>query len=218
MRPLYKYIHARDLVHVQRGSFRIGTLAEYRRTESYGNEIGDKHEGMISTRMAPGVERNVTLGDGSLESNLLASVIARGPKSIINITLGADVRFHIENWSNDVYVFSTSSKFDPSTMDRLGYDACVEIHQPERFFIALDRSMQRRGSVTYDELHEITYRDKNADYLKPHTVHPALIKDPRFEYQAEFRALWTPVDQPIEPIIIEATRAARYLEVIARPR
>jgi peptide-methionine (R)-S-oxide reductase len=45
-------------------------------------------------------------------------------------------------------------------------------------------------------------------------VNPALLKDPRYEYQGEVRALWRPHRLPIEPKLIMCPSLARFCSVI----
>jgi len=50
------------------------------------------------------------------------------------------------------------------------------------------------------------------------TVHPALIKDPKYQDQKEVRILWWPVEENINPVTVKCDAAARCCKLVNNSR
>lgn len=59
----------------------------------------------------------------------------------------------------------------------------------------------------------IEYKSRTTDYLNPHLIHPALIKDLKHRNQSEVRAVWEPKNKEIKPIDIVCRKAKKYCSV-----
>lgn len=92
----------------------------------------------------------------------------------------------------DCYMFCTSFVADNAIMKRMNieYDMCVEIHNPTEFFARVTSSLQQKINIQQTLLGEVTYITRTAHHTKQTEIHPAFLKDPRYNYQKEFRTLW----------------------------
>jgi hypothetical protein len=60
----------------------------------------------------------------------------------------------------------------------------------------------------------VLYSSRVGSYNKEASIHPAFIKPSIYEYQKEFRAVWSPIDaNDVEPIIIKCPNAIQYCQV-----
>lgn len=184
MSSLYKYLPAKYANNlINENSLKIGTLFSYRNTENYGEEIGDTDEG---TRIEYSHDKEQKRGD---QLNTLESVALRGCSGMTVENNYVELRHH----SEDVYLYCLSKKLSNDIMDKLNkdfpeekYDACVEIHEPEKFVEAIDALFAHKGR----NLGVITccYINRKQHYSVP-MHHPAIIKDPKYSYQEEVRVI-----------------------------
>ena len=211
--PWYKYMqreYAESLV--RDGVVRIGTLAEFRDTESHGEEIGDADEGRdLPTENVAFASNNIP-GSASPFVELFLPM-QPGPGQIVV----RDSTFQMVNEAPHSFAFCASTVLDPIQMERLGYDACVLIADPKRFISALTTQLMHRRLVKGSPLiGPCVYRERERDWRRPSDTHPGLLKPLRYSYQQEVRAIWVARDPEAAPVKLEvlaAARACRLLQV-----
>lgn len=195
---LYKYMrkeHARLLL--DKGRLRIGTLYEYRNAELHGSAIGDREEGVKNLHL-DGTGQH---WDAGSIPEFAQTFFKLGPEA--NLTLDG-VRLVVPQQSCDYFLFCTSSILDAATMHKMGYDACVVIEHPDRFFAAISHSFRHRGN--FEGAYECHYGSRSIPHNQDNGVHPALIKEPAYAYQKEVRALWRPIKTSLAPQIIDCRK------------
>ncbi|HCG8492895.1 hypothetical protein HJ097_14955 [Vibrio parahaemolyticus] len=206
MKVLYKYMkkeHAKLLV--EQGSLRIGTLYEFRDEEKHGKEIGDFQEGTKSTYMEVG------------EANWNTNNQPEFSKSFFKLSDGATLKISgitLEKPQNspDFYIYCTTYEFDESAMRDFGYDACVVIEQPERFFNCISKALKHKSS--YEGSYNCVYQPRRMAHELDMGVHPALIKESAYSYQKEVRSIWRPDSATIKPKIIKSNKIKKYCRVL----
>lgn len=210
-KPLFKYLPKRYLdAFLTCGSLKIGTLYEYRRTEAYGEVIGDKDEGLHKTELFLPGGGEIDLASNSPEAEYFRKYVLRPDQqdSKVKIILEDGARLVAHSNSQDLYIYCVTSEYSSSVMKEFGCDACLEIVRPTEFFQAISRKIRHKAK--FNGLGEIEYMDKTAHYTQPHTIHPAAMKDEKYEYQKEWRAIWVPEKAPRQPLFINVPRAIRH--------
>lgn len=199
---LYKYLrrnHAEQLI--SKGVFRIGTLFEFRDIETHGTEIGDSSEGTKSTLYSPEGE---TWTKGNQPE---------WGENFVKLGEGSQVSFHgclmeQEQTSQDYYIYSTTKIFDQNALADFGYDACIIIHHPQKFFNALSRCFRHTGK--FFGVFNCQYVNRRQWHEQQNAIHPAILKDPQYEKQVEVRCMWEPQKSKVEAKIIRCPKAAKY--------
>jgi hypothetical protein len=205
--PLFKYMrreHAQRLL--SEGVLRIGTLHEYRNIERHGVHIGDAREGSKGAILT--VPRLEVRSQGDLPEFVRHQVkVGPGTVTFVNST------FLVTEDSPDFYIYSATTLPDFDAMREMGYDACIQIHNPTGFFRALNHTFRHKGD--YQGLFNCVYMKRDLPPDEQHTIHPALIKDPSYERQREQRAIWRPLNTQPRPFIVACRKAARYCSNVA---
>ena len=102
----------------------------------------------------------------------------------------------------DYFVYSTSH-FRTRRMERRfssGNDVWVEILDPPAFFSELTKGISDVASFSKDG--PVAYRPRNfAPSEAAAGVDAAFLKSLEFEAEAEWRVLWEPRTQPVEPLV-----------------
>jgi hypothetical protein len=93
-------------------------------------------------------------------------------------------------------------------MAEFGYNACVVIERPERFFAAVTHAIRHLGSL--EGVFKCQYQPRDVPYDQDQGIHPALLKDPAYSYQNEVRALWRPLKNAPRAQVIESRKAAKW--------
>ncbi|ELP1261509.1 hypothetical protein QWS64_002861 [Escherichia coli] len=209
--PLFKYIKKEHLdAFFSRGSLKIGSLYEYRKVEQYGTAIGDNKEGVYETVLDRTGGYQIDLSEDTPEANFFkARFDIKGPG--IKIVMGNGAKIISSDHSPDVYIFCVTTEFNLDAMRAFGCDSCIEITRPELFFNAISKTIRHKAS--FEGGHPVTYGDKTTSYMRPHPVHPALMKSEEYSYQKEYRGIWTPNKQINSPLYINAPRAIRACRV-----
>ncbi|MEZ8470771.1 hypothetical protein AB6D20_007280 [Vibrio splendidus] len=203
---LYKYMkkeHAKLLL--EQGSLRIGTLYEFRDEEKHGKEVGDNKEGTKSAYMEVDNEQ----WSPSNQPEFSKSFFNLGTNGSINIS---GVTLERPQNSPDFYIYCTTYEFDESAMRDFGYDTCIEIEQPEKFFKCISKSLKHKAN--YQGSHRCKYQPRRLPHNLDSGVHPSLVKEVEYAYQKEVRSIWVPTKQNIEPIIIKAKNIQKYCRVL----
>lgn len=211
MNALFKYVRASNLPSImQYGKFRIGTLFDFRKVEYHGEAIGDIGEGTHLTTLKTGVPKLVSFEDNSPEALFFRTHLGNIHSQNQKIYLAPDASITARTNSQNFFIFCSSLLFNANTMKEFGYDACIKIEDPEKFFNALSHSIRHKAS--YIGFSPVNYKHRNTDHLHPHLNHAALSKDPAYSYQAEVRALWQPLKTCI-PLIAECKKALNYCSI-----
>lgn len=209
--PLYKYILKQYLqAFLSRGSLKIGTLHDYRKTESYGDVIGDKNEGLHKTELFLKGGGEIDLASNSPESEYFRKHVLQPEQrdAKVKIILEDGARLIAHSNSPDLYIYCVSSEYSPTVMKEFGCDACLQIFRPYEFFDAISRKI--RHQAVFNGLGPVTYLNKTTHYTQPHTLHPAVMKDPEYEYQKEWRSIWVPKKTNNQPLILNVPKAIRH--------
>lgn len=193
-----------------RGSLKIGTLYEYRRIEHYGNVVGDIDEGLHKTELVLPGGGEVDLATSTPEAEFFRQHVLRPDQrdAKVKIILEDGARLIAHSNSPDRYIYCMTSEYDEKVMRQFGCDACLEITRPQEFFETISRKMRHKGK--FEGAGAIQYMNKQTHYLRPHRVHPAIMKDTAYEYQKEWRALWVPFTPPRQALFIDVPRAIRH--------
>ena len=201
---------------METGELRIGSLYAYRKTEMYGSEVGDRGEGSKNTICVDPID--------SLEEVLAHPFLSR----FIHVSPGAKINIHNASFtsreeSKDLYIYSMTDSFVPEAAQSLRYDSCILIQHPSKFLSCLDKALRQVADLQHDfhvercvyvsraQLHSLEHGVVPA--LK-HQAHPAVIKDTRYSYQREVRAIWEPRDSAGRPIILKCPQAIEYCELL----
>jgi hypothetical protein len=183
---------------IREGTLRLGTLYDYRALEEHGQQRGDSEEGRRTVwshdksskpldQLNPLEQKaiRIPLGSGTVEGNYLER----------------------EEQSINAWIFCASIVFDMSIARRLSadcdedYDACVEILKPESLCELISACL--RSKARFVAFQECVYADRRQHYAN--APHPAILKDPRYAYQREVRAIWQPIsDTLIQPELVTA--------------
>lgn len=201
--PLYKYLkkpHAELLL--TQGKLRLGTLYEYRDTETHGVVIGDKDEGKLTTFMDIEHEH----WTAATQPELIQKMIKLGEGGTMTV---GNLKMSLTEHSEDLYIYCTTEVFAKSALADFGYDCCVVIERPEQFFDAISRTV--RHKARFGGVYRCEYVGRSQSHENTDRIHPAITKDPTYQNQKEVRALWKPVKKTgIAPLIIECRNAAKY--------
>jgi hypothetical protein len=201
----YKYIERQYLQKFfSLGEIRIGTLYDFQNTEKHGSEIGDHEEGVKSANKVI----NWTGGPESQPEFDRKFINVQAPNvRIENVLVRETTR------SNNLFVYSVSGKYSLDIMKNMNpeYDACIEINSPRKFFQAIHRKMGE--TVTNSALGRCIYLDRHRPHDQQHEIHPVWLKEPRYEYQDEYRFVMETNIHDIKPLNIYCKNAARYCSV-----
>jgi hypothetical protein len=205
---LFKHMRAQHAaLLVNMGVIRIGTLADFRKSEVHGNQIGDDAEG-------------VRIDEYPADLSFTAEDQPEWSKQSFKLKPGA--RLRIQSYgirhkitSQDQWILSFSETSAPSVGKEIctDYDACVEIVDIASFLRGV--SFALGGQNKYEGIYKCRYerRSQDGDTRKP--VHPALLKDPTYQYQQEVRAIWSmggkSIFKPSNVANIELTNYCRRL-------
>lgn len=209
MDQLFKYVRSHNVKRILQGHFRIGTLYEYRNIEAHGGAVGDVDEGRHRTVLDARQGATFSLQDGSPEAKFFQGHILRDDQRgyDVKIVMEAGAKILADTHSQDMYLFCTSAVFNAAAMKAFGYDTCIRIDAPERFFRLLSHAIRHSGEFV--GFSPVIYQNRETDHLNPHTLHPALTKAPEYAYQAEVRALWEASDAKPVPFFVHCRKAGK---------
>ena len=195
---LYKYCR-RDIYeeHIRRGSFRLGTLHDFRVAyNEQGAEYGDQYEG------------NPTL-------------LKKGPFETAGQSVGEHGGAVFDIFVN-AYIFSAAveySKHHHKTWferDGCGYDVCVVLKAKE-FLEQLARQVRSKSGQVGIVAAKPIYRSGVIDLAKEplRDADQFLIKHPRFAWESEYRLVCSDPTLPpnsIKPLFVNSFRLASCID------
>jgi hypothetical protein len=133
-----KLEHAIDLV--RKGSLRIGTLNDFKKSEKHSGSILDKDEGISVTYS----EDEMDLSRPDTVPSFLRKHVRADEVKYWKIS---NLRFQVTYNSPDYYIFTVSEEYSPNITRSFGYDSCVQIDQPEMFFGILTDCLYKKGKI-----------------------------------------------------------------------
>lgn len=194
---------------MKKGHLRIGTLYDFRDEERLGSEIGDKDEG-TKTLTTDGYHLIDTKNSNTiprwLEGYLDGAFKPVGDDARLQIHAQGGVRLRLT--VRDRYVFCASFEFDSALIKNGEYDTCIEIFDPKSFFYTLSKKLKYNAS--YLAMGNCLYKPRIILGEQDQGQDPSFIKEDRYSYQKEFRAIWSANNSSIEPLFIEAKLARRF--------
>ncbi len=205
--PLFKYLESKDVDSFLKGKIKIGTLFGYRNIEQHKLDIGDNEEGIL-TRV------NTVNGTFNNQNELNREW---GMRDVITIegenrnTQFINCTFAKSESSEDLFVLCFSKTRNDKDMNDIGYDACFEITNPNAFLCKISAALNTLAE--YKGLHSVSYGDRTIHYTQSPKSHPALLKEARFEYQNEARAIWIPKkNMLLDAKFVQCSKATKYFK------
>ncbi|MDD2701412.1 MAG: hypothetical protein PHH36_09265 [Sideroxydans sp.] len=207
--PIYKYMMKRYALKLLRsGEIKIGTLHGYRNIELLGPEVGDSDEG-LKYLFTTGHTVIDTAAPSDIPYFLKPHIHVSG-ENRLQITAAKGVSASVEE--PDSYVFCGTYEFDPVAMKLLGYDACVKIISPSKFFHAITRKL---ALVSYFlGPTKVDYLGRRFEHSTDPGISPAFLKTPEYMHQKEIRVVWPSENTIIKPVVVTARKAAKVCEQI----
>jgi hypothetical protein len=210
---LFKYfddaVHARDFL--TRGVLRIGTLYDFRRIESHTAARGDATEGHVEYIHRSVIPELITL------ENAPAPIRQHIERTGIPIALhGGAITAYGDH--PDCYVYCASAS--PHAAADYG-SHCIQIDDLAGFLTDLSRHLHQVRTLLTDPhgfAAPCLYRDRirlSRSLGEFQELPMAFIKPPSRSADEEVRAVWHPVEQPIEPFVTECASLTRYLSQAA---
>ncbi len=175
LKQLFKYMNKKHLWNfLQHGQLRIGTLNEYRNIEKHGDEIGDEKEGTKLIYQA--FENQKWTSQDKVPKFLREKLIIKNGGKVSlhgkneNIEMGRSLE------SQNYYLFSCTTEFSKDAMQKFGYDSCLLIQNPNRFFKAMSKTIRHKASFV--GFFPCIYKNRKEKYNQTSSYHLALIKPP----------------------------------------
>lgn len=209
--PLYKFLPRRfGEALVEHGNIRITTLYTCRRIEDAGIGRSDPLEHTKQKQMS--FDRVMATPENYDEIDpFLRGFMARPTEGRVMYELGT---FRREFDGPDLFVYCTSL-YRSRRMERRfdsGDDVWVEIFNPTGFFSEVTKSLS--DVAVFSREGAVRYRSRT---FHPHdeaaSMDAALLKDPEFEPEHEWRLLWEPRTRPIDPVMRVITELTRYCRI-----
>ena len=189
---------------------RIGTLFDYRNDEKYGMTIGDSGEGtseaydytnydLSKPETLPKIAHEVFKVDPNLKNSYVKNL-----------------QVVVKRQSLNYYLYCTSLKLDRKLLHEFKCDCIVRINDPLQFFHLINIELRRLGLVA-NRMYIVRclYQDRKMNHTDPNAeISPALLKDKRYQQQAEVRTVWAPDDRFIEPVNIVCSGIDRLIEKV----
>jgi hypothetical protein len=210
--PLYKLLK-REYAEkaVKQGIFRIGTLYEYQDIEKHGSAKGDIDEGKKYIQNHP---------DEIYDYSQLGTV-PDFVRKFINAKDGMHVKIEgilmrEEIKSPDSYLYCVTHEISTKAMKLFESNSVLLINEPKRFFHALSSCLRKKVSIRPGFIiSDCVYMCRASHYKSPNPIHPAILKDPSYQYQKEVRVIWEPIKKPLSPIIINCKVAKKFCSILS---
>ena len=191
------------------GSIRIGTIFDFRDSR-YEDGIRDEDEGKrhLYTYVA---EKKVTSdSDPWLEKHRFIGVGNMASVTLVNCAFSTAV----ECPDHHVLCLSLSPTANVD-VNSLSYEACLEICYPRSFFRAISREMKLQFGATYVGRFDVRYGNRVSTQAVDDGQFAGLLKDPKYSYQREHRALWRAREgTAIKPEILQVANLGRYCRLV----
>jgi hypothetical protein len=204
---LFKYLmrdHAEALVET--GELRISTLYDLQDEERYGDEIGDKEEGL-----------RTVYSDEDFDIDHVPE-FARGtliqPQGHKNVEFRG-IEFRLDRTSPNLYTYSTCQIYERRLLLEFKYDACVEILDTYLFFTEVTRQLKSAGYAS-ELLHlgPCHYQPRREHHSVETKFHPAMVKAPKYSHQREVRAVWQPSSDNVKPVLLTVPEVRQAVKLV----
>jgi hypothetical protein len=194
--------------YYEKCSFRLGTLYDYRREETYGSAIGDAREGTFDRQHSFPFRTNDSMIKHLTCNQRFPWAYAKGQKKDRN-----ESNRHIINFTSaNLLIFSASLNFDDFLFDEFAdTDCCIEIADFGQFCTTLLRGANLAIEKTV--IRECTYTDRivvNDDSPMPPLP---FIKDRRYSKQKEVRLCVQLFTDPTGAITLNSEDALRHCRI-----
>lgn len=213
---LYKYLMKEHLdTFFKEGIIRLGTLFEFRNEEFHGSAVGDADEGRYTKVLGDLEEQEFDLLSNDPRA-VFARQVFKGwdefPDGVkLKIRMMPNSRLELYGSSQNYFMHCTSLEYSNHGMTQMGYDSCIAITNPYMFFLEISKSLN--GLAKFEVGSSVVYSNRVMPYNRELKTHPAFVKPESYEYQKEFRALWSfDLDKEVDPIIIRCPDARQYCE------
>jgi len=210
---LYKYTKAEfaDKM-INEGTFRIGTMYEYRLTTA--KEIGDPDEGTKGYSFLGTPEEQRSNIDVFFRSR--PDLRRNHNASELEQSLADNIPIGFVEHCPDQYLYCTTHTFDETVMRHFECDACIEIINPRFFAESLSEAM--RPYAPYGTMRECVYTNRWGDWDQQNNLPADIIKPLQLQHQKEVRLIWSSAREvflgadldPLEHKIVKSMQAARY--------
>jgi hypothetical protein len=212
--PIYKYLEPEFAkAMMSEGSIKIGTLSEYRAIED--RERGDDGEGKLTLHSPAG--RQVYGGDAATLPPILRHPgIHIGQRGLETVGENA---VNISSTIADLYVFCTTESLDPEYARRFG-GGCVQINQPEQFFLELDTALRTAASAERILLSKprwgrCVYEGRRYNWEREDVPAAWLLKPARYQGQREIRVSWqTDPIKPLSSVILKVPSIVPFCAIV----
>jgi hypothetical protein len=214
---LYKYLRGEHAESLTRdGNIRIGTLHDFRGTESHGPGIFDPKEGKKVVVSYIGRE---TFKNGETRTNSLRQmgIVIEGEGSIGPIIFeNCHTRTTVDH--PDTYVWCCSIVKSHEAMAAVARaDTCVEIFDVPGFYDALNRAVTKHGHFGVLGPLAVVYHDLVEEWNWQNLgEHPVFMKSTEFSAQQEARIAWMPAvpAAKLETIHIAESDLHRFCRIV----
>ncbi len=187
----------------ERGSIRIGTLADFRRQEAHRSAIGDRHEGQMTYKTG----FDYRPPDGMDTPFLKIGGSAQGSIPIVFDNIAFETQ-------SDAYIFCFASSPSAGNLPQQ-YDTTIGIADPMAFCDAITKSFARRdSSIDFVALKQCVYEERSSFLTEPMRDDEWYRKPSEFAAQSEYRAAWAIAGKmPQAPLDIEIPELACLVKI-----
>ncbi|MGA2443920.1 MAG: hypothetical protein ABSG50_00655 [Opitutaceae bacterium] len=202
----YKFTKRR---YYDRGSFRLGTLYDYRREEAYGSAIGDAREGTFDRQHSFDFKTSNALIKQLTSAQEFGLMYAKGEKT----GKFERNRFVLNFTSVNLLVFSAALISDHFLFGEFAdTDCCIEIDDFEAFCGCLVGKISQ--PIAKAAIRECIYGDRVV--VNDRNPMPPLpfLKDKRYEKQREIRLCVQLYADPTGPITLSSLDALLHCRIV----
>jgi hypothetical protein len=185
----YKYLEAKHAKQmVENGTLRLGALASYQNVEQLGAAVGDRFE---NTKTIYSADKQVKTSPDQLNWLEKERFIKIGPTASISNMSVWNNRISLKVPGEALFAYCVSTEFDKNMMEKMSYDACVEIKDAWGFVNVLTNILRECG-FKYQDHGNCYYRGRLFHWSEPNDVPIWQLKDAVYAYQKECRIVFTP--------------------------
>ncbi|GEM_PF-4326509 len=182
------------------GMIRLGTLYEYRDTERYGNNIGDKYEG------TGGKQWN--LNGETYGGNQLPEKVKQIGRIRVYSSLKGDGSIVFSETCPNFYIYSVCATFFDSVSDFMDpeYDSCVEILNQELFAAIVTKELD----LPFLHWSPCKYQNRIKNIFDDGIIDYSVIKETKYVQQNEVRGIWGPIASQEKARILSVPEIAQF--------
>jgi hypothetical protein len=197
------------------GEIRIGTLHDFRRSE-HKRGVADPMEGrkIISHHIDSVTPGGNTIHDKALRFFGGIEVVNSTGCTVQNFTYQTSVE------TEDCFILCGSTEHSQTVANEFDEaDSCVQIIDVRKFTRVLTSKLGSIFPIATGNVCIVEYVDKAQNWNgKDLGLNPAVLKEPEFSGQKEFRIIWPLREKiPISPVIVRDKRIRRLLRNVGIP-